>query len=125
MGRAAYVSHEWLCRHHPDPEARQLAVLQKGLPLAKAFAKCCCFTLFLPFASRNLGTGRDLKAQVRHMLAAHSSQQPRCCLCWYARCILLEAQGSFSQDVAVLKSRFSSSEASLPCSSAINCVYVK
>jgi len=31
MGQAAFVSHQWLGRHHPDPDFRQLRVLQSLL----------------------------------------------------------------------------------------------
>ncbi|CAE7823403.1 ANKS1A, partial [Symbiodinium necroappetens] len=31
MGNAAFVSHQWLSKHHPDPELKQLRVLQDAL----------------------------------------------------------------------------------------------
>eukprot|EP00438_Fugacium_kawagutii_P024121 Skav222757 [mRNA] locus=scaffold600:111323:113131:+ [translate_table: standard] len=31
MGRAMFVSHQWICRYHPDPSFRQLETLQTAL----------------------------------------------------------------------------------------------
>ena len=31
LGKAAFVSHQWLSKHHPDPEFRQMSTLQNAL----------------------------------------------------------------------------------------------
>ena len=42
MGRAAFVSHQWVGQHHPDPDCRQFRVLQDALRniLSKQTAIC-------------------------------------------------------------------------------------
>ena len=31
LGNAAFVSHQWVGKQHPDPEAKQLRILQDAL----------------------------------------------------------------------------------------------
>ena len=44
MGKAAFISHQWVGESHPDPEFRQMSVLQDALRqdrLIRAFSGSC------------------------------------------------------------------------------------
>ena len=65
MGRALFVSHQWLGTHHPDPSFEQLLVLQKALMdlISGACRVSLPAVVELWFGRLRLPTARDFNGQ--------------------------------------------------------------
>ena len=53
MGRAAFVSHQWVTTDHPDPECKQMRILQDALK-GMMYGKTAPYTTGLSFRSDGL-----------------------------------------------------------------------